>query len=1272
MVSMNNNNSIASNANNFSEHLATGVDVRTGMYTISIKLGDFLSHKTTGLALPMLLSYSPSSARDIGFGRGWNISISRFDKNNNALNLSSGQSFVLEWNDEKNEYDIPYRKLKDVRVFYIDGTREVEVAYKDGRRDYISWDDGVVTKTISPSGLVVHYEYISFNNELALQRIYDGVGRELSIDWWSDSYLTIISQSLNGEVFQVFEFSKEGSGSAKRLVAVSFPGLPRPIKIRYRYVNESGYDVIEEVTHPSGLVEQMSYRDLGHPLPDGAPLSHVPYITQYTLLPGENQPSQSVTYIYSDKNYLGFGSDMAWVAGEDTLFKARKDYKYTAIESLNNNKVTSYQYNKYHLLDSAIYMDSGSVYKEETYAYYANLDEGIENQPATYSLLREQSTTYHCNGESKVFTKRYEYDDFANPILECGVDGACVVRTFYPVDGEGGCPAEPNGMVSLLKCEEFIPSTTTHGENSRKTSMTYKSLPKLNNEPGYFIVLKSVVDENTSTAFSYYENTGDNYTYGRVKSEVLSINGYNTRSEYGFAFSTDELKTTTTIMTHDGVQLSSSEVSSYLHGKTTEVIGSDGVVNQIEYDSAGRQTRAITAVGLPEQAERTWAYSVGAENNTVTETDCKGNVTVTRLNNAGKSISVEMATAGVTPKIVQYLEYDAFGLLVSQTDTDWLNGRRIDVTTRYVYDERGEIKEVIHADGRIETATQNPASLTSEYFLSGLMCEKTFFDLSGQELRKETRDSQGGLIATTDYQYDGYGNQIEIIDTEGRKTNFKYDGFDRLVGVTRHIGGQSIQETMTYPSFTDADSVESIAIDDTQMGVRRYDGLLRVTEEVAAHAKRVFSYTGTFQLPSQQVTPAGDIVEMTYNIPLQVLASQQVQGERIMSSIYKHDPVTGGLSSHLNAACNYQFERDPMGRVISETVSLNNGESKTASYTYSMAGRVLISQDFIGNVTEWEYDEFLRPWRCSYTQPNGNKIITTIFFDEFSRPCKYVSVGDGQETTVELDMSDIGLELARTINVNGEEVYASTSTYNKNQQLESRVVHDGHSETTESYVYDDLSRLITYRCNGAALPGDGYGNQVIEQSFTHDTYGNIITCTSLFSSGQSNTSHLSYFSDNPVRLEKISNSHPSYPAETAFQYDDAGGMLNDESGLSYMYDAFGRLASVRSPESHLSQYAYDANHRLVSQTVDNQPVYFYYQGESLVNEVADNTEACYYHASPGLIKRIATLGQEIQCQQLYCNTQGSVVATMTGNGGEIIRESHTYTPYGVTTDEKNS
>ena len=88
--------SIVSNANNFSEHISSGVDVRTGMYSMSVSIGKFISHKSSGSLISLQISYDASSTRDIGFGRGWNIPLSYFNKANNALALSTGQSFQLE------------------------------------------------------------------------------------------------------------------------------------------------------------------------------------------------------------------------------------------------------------------------------------------------------------------------------------------------------------------------------------------------------------------------------------------------------------------------------------------------------------------------------------------------------------------------------------------------------------------------------------------------------------------------------------------------------------------------------------------------------------------------------------------------------------------------------------------------------------------------------------------------------------------------------------------------------------------------------------------------------------------------------------------------------------------------------------------------------------------------------------------------------------------------------------------------------------------------
>ncbi len=1266
---------ITSNAYNFPNFIQSGVDPRTGTFSLSLCLGSFSSHLTSGATFTLTLHYNPASNADFGFGRGWALSLPSYSKANSLLSLSTGQSFKIMWNEEKNEYDMPYRRVKDIRVVYDDVTNSIIAIHKDGRKEIIDYKNGNLKEIVSPQGLSIHFSFSRQAGVMRLLKIEDGYGRVVDIDWQSSKTETVVSQKINEQELQRFSIIKSLSQNGYRLKSIKLPAISTPTTIFYEYEPGSEHDLIESVYHSTGMEEHISYQIDGTQLPIGAPIKSLPRVTRHRIIAGDAQPDRVTIYNYSFSNYLGFGSYLSWRDGEDNLFWVEKDYRYWVEETIDsgdgNVKSTKREYNKYHLMVKIEYRDNEKLYRADDNVYFAILDQSIDMQPANYMYIREESCTLYFEGGERKVSIYHEYDDYGNETKVVNQDGSIVEREFYPAAGiQDLCPQAPNGMVSLLRWEKFTPPPQ-YITAPKITEFTYLDYPCLNGI-GSFIVNHVQHDKRLKKTMTYYNVIDKPLEYGRLQQEVLSINGHDIKKEYQYEFLPAGLKTSIYVTTHDGLQLSSSEISSYLHGNITELVDPDGVIYKVEYDAAGRQTWAATAFGQPEQAERTWVYSVGAGNNAITEIDGKKNIKMTHVNNAGKVISVEMATTGATLKVVQSCEYNAIGLLISQTNTDWLNGHRIDITTRYVHDENGEITEVIHADGRRETTLHNPVSLTSEYSLSGLMSEKTFFNLSGQETRKETRDSQGQVIATTDYRYDGYGNQIEIVDTEGRKINLKYDDFDRLVESTRYIDGQSIRETMTYPDFSDADMVESIAIDDIQLGTRCYDGLMRLREEVVANAKRSFRYEGSFQLPTQQIAPTGDIIDMNYNIPLRALKSRQVQGERNMSSIYKYDPVTGGISSHLNAACDYQLEIDQMGNLIGEKVYLNNGESKKATYTYSMAGRVLTNQDFIGNHTQWEYDEFLRPFRCSYTQPNGNKTTTTIYFDEFSRPCRYVSVSGEQETILKLDMSDIGLELARAISVNGDMVYESTSTYNRNQQLEIRVVHDVHGITTESYVYDDLSRLITYRCSGGALPGDGYGNRITEQSFTHDIYGNIKTCTTNFTSGESNLSRFSYYSDNPVRLERISNSHQSYPAETVFQYDNAGNVLNDESGLSYIYDVFGELTSVNSIDNNLSSYAYDANGRLVSQTVDSQPVYFYYQGDKLVNEVADNSKACYYYASPGLIKRTAISDQEVQHQQLYCNTQGSVIATMTYNSGEIIRESHTYTPYGIKTNEKNS
>lgn len=1254
---------VISNADNFSSNIDSGVDPRTGMYSVSINVGRFFSYKSSGSTISVQLTYDASNGLDTGFGRGWGIPISQFSKDNDVLVLSTGQSFKLVWNDEINEYEMPYRKLKDIRVLYIDDSKELKVIHKDGRAEYLDWEEGIHKRTVSPSGLETYYEYGNFHFQSVLWRIYDKTGRELIIDWWTNEWETIIEHRLGGDVGQTITIEKTGGGGFKRLSNISFPGLSTPMYFQYRYVDESGYDVIEKSVHATGLVEQMEYLDHGHSLPENAPLVSIPFIQKYTMYPGEAQPLQFVVYDYSDKNYLGFGSDRAWMPGEDTLFKARSDYRYTTIETHNSNKVVEREYNKYHLIEKARYYDNGDLYKEESYEHFANLDADIENQPAIYSLLKKETTTYHYLGVSRTFTKAYDYDDYGNLTLEREVDGSQTTRTFYSASGESGaCPASPHDMVYLVKEECFVPVKSNHNEAARKEVMTYQSLAS--QDGNYFIVLSSLRGDNYSKEWGYYDDINRPLVHGRVLSEKSTVGSYAETVHYDYHFASNGLKTSATLLTHDGIEVTESETVEYFFYLSIERIDSQGVVSRFTYDQLGRMTQALFAPDTEFETSKNIVYWVGGGNNVTTEMDAKGNATSTKMNNVGNVVSVKNSPSGSLPKTVHQFKYDEYGLVCRKIDTDWLGSTSITLETQFTYDVNGNVCSVTHSDGRQEVIEQNPVLLRTTYNLTGLLSEITTYNLSGQKVEKESRDATGNLLARTRYTYDGYGNLRTTEDTAGRITEVRYDSFDRVVTTERNIDNERVVESFSYPEFTDRAEVSQVCINGVELGLRDFDGLFRVTTEKSADVARSYSYAGVGVRPDSITMPNGELVDVRNNVYLHVSESITLRGRPTLNSLYKYDKQNAQLVGNLNQGSKTTLTRDSYGRVLIEKVELNNGDARQSVYRYSLLGKLLERTDFFGNKTRYEYDKLGR--LVSMTDVDSScKIETIIDYDKYSRPWRYTTQQSSDKAVIELDYNATGLETSRVARFNGVEVFSIKQTYNISLLLDTRIYTDTSGASTEKFDYDELNRLVSYKCEGSNCPQDDYGNIVTQQRFTHDIYSNITQAISSFFDKTSNTGIFFYDPLNPVRLLTVKNTHPSYPKEVLFEYDDLGNLVNDDQGRSYHYNALNQLESADDRDGReLSRYRYDASGRMVSQAVGEDLLYLFYSNGQLSNELSGETYSRYHRGSSRLTGRVVSTESEQKHEFLFGNTQGSIVKTLSDSDSKEERETRRYTPYG--------
>ena len=141
---------LTSNAYNFSDFINSGVDNRTGSYSAQIKLLSIIGNRLNGPYFDLTVGYNINNFTDVGFGRGWSLPLSSFDNVNSVLSLRNGQSFKIEWDSTENEYVAPYRKLKDVRIYYVStpGTEqgEIKVINSSGEIEFIDWKEGTLSR----------------------------------------------------------------------------------------------------------------------------------------------------------------------------------------------------------------------------------------------------------------------------------------------------------------------------------------------------------------------------------------------------------------------------------------------------------------------------------------------------------------------------------------------------------------------------------------------------------------------------------------------------------------------------------------------------------------------------------------------------------------------------------------------------------------------------------------------------------------------------------------------------------------------------------------------------------------------------------------------------------------------------------------------------------------------------------------------------------------------------------------------------------------------
>lgn len=982
---------VQSNASNFGDFLSGGVDPRTGHFTLNIQLPMFTANDQVGPSFPLMLSYNLLNKENQGFGKGWSLSTTRYNsQNNRVLSLQTGETFRV---DERSVDGRPARiDEQKVPSFHFHApdlnNGPYQVVHRAGQVEQLTQFRvnetavAVPTHIIGPLGHGVTLEYFNDTTtpDLRLSKVMDDDGNVLlSVEYLPDRAVVRLAPEGSNHYLVRLDFIF----TAERLARIEVADVENAIwTLTYKTVR--GYDCIEEARSPQGVIERMQYADGGHAFPGQPLLPALPRVTSHQLYPGADMPPIETTWVYSISNYLGYGGTARpWQNdGSDQLYEVTDaGFRYHTEECLlaagegKSREVlrqTRRTYNRFHQLVEERKEQKGHVLTE-TVAYYTDDTKAFRDQPPYFQMPRIRQVRWEQPGGVRSEKTEHRYDTHGNLIWQRGEDGQVDEYDYYPPEGDGDhCPPEPNGFSNLIRCKRTLPSEGKPGTAPvRQTRYRYARLQPLGGAdlPGLNVLKEASVEllggdipQTLSQEITeYYDAPGDRMLHGRVARQRSIINGYTATTTFEYSVTGQSLRDrmiTTRIRNfgHDdrsgeppqpGQETLFSERTIHcLTGTVRMTRDNEGVVQRTAYDSLNRVIEETLEGNAP--ATRRYRYtfagvaSTGRGNETIS-VDVNGVEVTAVADGLGRTVATfRSLNGGQRGDPLSRAAYNVLGQRVEQAEYDDYEGAPTELITRFTYDDWGNPSRATGPDG-VVTVTQ--ASITP------------LAPAATTLLRWQEHPSQPGeRLGETFTQYNTFGK----VDFEERRlaegethqaadrTEYVYDGLGRCIRQTQHLrelgpGKVGAQRSMLTTAFAYDDWDRVIKTTRPDLSEVHTEFAPFSTEaivtgiKVARGAKAVKAGTQRYDRFGRLVERGhGTLAEqMEYSEgSLLVAARRLASGERLL---YEYEPALTGTPTKVRGAGQDQtFEFDPLtGQVTSGTAA----EAST-EFVYNRLGEV--------------------------------------------------------------------------------------------------------------------------------------------------------------------------------------------------------------------------------------------------------------------------------------------------------------------------------------------
>jgi RHS repeat-associated protein len=583
-----------------------------------------------------------------------------------------------------------------------------------------------------------------------------------------------------------------------------------------------------------------------------------------------------------------------------------------------------------------------------------------------------------------------------------------------------------------------------------------------------------------------------------------------------------------------------------------------------QYDSLGNLVQTAAPLG------RTTSSTYDSNNNKVSDTDARGNVTTYQYDSLNRLVTTTYPT---TPATTVTNTYDFRGNVLTVTD-------QAGNVTQNQYDLAGRLTSVTKAYG-----TANATTTSYAYYADGRKQSET--DSLGHATTY-TYDAAGHLIATAgvkgtvQYGYDNAGNQVSMTDANGHTTQYQYDARKRLVQTT-------------YPDHTTTTNA--------------YDGpgnLTGVTDQAGNVVNYTFDAANQLQTVVQTASPSAQNTTAYGYDPLGNLASSSdanshitMNGYDLLSEITAKTLPDGSLQetrtydaagnlktlTHFNGVTT-TYTYDNLNRLISQATP---GEV-TVGHTYTATGKYLTTTDASGT-TNYAYDSMDR--LTAKATPEGTLNYT------FNAIGKVANIASSNVNGASMAYTYDSLDQLATVVDNRLSAGQNTTTYTYDaaNNLATATYPNGLKST---FTYDALNRLTELSTPPIAdysysLGVTGLRTGVTEQSgrTANWTYDGIyrLTNEAISLSPAGNNGSVGYGLD-PVGNRQTETSSITGLASGSFTFNaddqlstetyDANGNTLTSGGKSFAYDAENKLVSMNGGAVTI---AYDGFGNRVAKTV---------------------------------------------------------------------------------------